>query len=138
MVLRTEAVRRRLTRLEEIQSTLAGLDYKPNSPESAWAVERGLHLAAECVFDIGNHILSAGFGTSIDGYELILDALAERGVIEKELRLNLAGFGGFRNILVHGYLDLDPERVQDAHEKAPKLFSLYRLQIERWMTTREE
>lgn len=60
MVLRTEAVRRRLTRLEEIQTTLAALDYEPSSPESAWAVERGLHLAAECIFDIGNHILSAG------------------------------------------------------------------------------
>lgn len=137
MVLRTEVVRRRLTRLEEIQTTLAALVYEPSSPESAWAVERGLHLAVECIFDIGNHILSAGFGTSVDSYEQILDALAERGVIDEELRTDLAGFGGFRNILVQGYLDLDPERVREAHEKTPKLFSRYRLQIEHWMSIRD-
>ena len=133
MVIRLEAVQRRLARLEEILSTLSGLDYDPSQADKAWNVERGLQLAAECVFDVGNHLLSAHFGTAADGYEQILDALAQRGVIDDALRADLAGLGGFRNVLVHGYLELDPDRVRDAHQLAPRVFSEYRVQVERWI-----
>lgn len=133
MPVRLEAVRRRLTRLEEILSDLVALDYDPGDPRKAWSVERGLQLAAECVFDVGNHLLSGHFGAAAEGYEQILDALEQRGVIDATLRAELSGLGGFRNILVHGYLDLDPDRVRDAHEKVPRVFSRYRLQIDAWL-----
>lgn len=133
MVFRTEAIRRRLARLEQVISTLAQLDYDPSSLEKTWSVERGLHVATECIFDIGNHILSAHFGASIDGYEQILDALTKRGVIDEELRTDLAGLGGFRNVLVHGYLDLDTQRVEEALQKGPKQFSDYHQQIAAWI-----
>lgn len=45
----------------------------------------------------------------------------------------MAGLGGFRNVLVHGYLDIDSARVLDAHERAPNLFSEFRVEIERWV-----
>ncbi|MBI1818212.1 MAG: DUF86 domain-containing protein [Deltaproteobacteria bacterium] len=60
-----------------------------------------LQLGAEIIFDIGNHILSAYFGTSAQDYEDILPQLATRGVIPEALHQRLKGLGGFRNILVH-------------------------------------
>jgi uncharacterized protein YutE (UPF0331/DUF86 family) len=78
-------------------------------------------------------LLSAHFGAVADDYEDILEKLGRHGVIDSELRQELAGLGGFRNVLVHGYLDLDRDRVAEAHRKAPELFGLYRLQVERWL-----
>ena len=34
-------------------------------------------------------------------------------VISGELHERLSGLGGFRNLLVHGYMDVDPSRVYD-------------------------
>jgi uncharacterized protein YutE (UPF0331/DUF86 family) len=133
VVLRAEAIRRRLTRLEEVLSRLGELGYEAGDFRSAWQVERGLQLAAEIVFDVGNHILSAHFGVVAEDYEDILEKLAANLVISTELREQLAGLGGFRNVLVHGYLELDPERVATAHRDAPQQLSRYRLEIGEWL-----
>ena len=80
MVLKPEAVRARLLKLEEVISRLGDLQSADlaNDFRDAWAVERGLQLAAELVFDIGNHILSAHFGISAQDYEDILEQLSMR------------------------------------------------------------
>src|SRR2546427_12684636 len=117
MVLRPEAVRERLLRLEEVISRLEELrrlDARAlrEGFRDAWARERGLQLGAEIILDVGNHILSAHFGVSAQDYEDIISQLGARGVLEPELRARLKGLGGFRNVLVHGYLRLGPARVR--------------------------
>jgi uncharacterized protein YutE (UPF0331/DUF86 family) len=138
MVLRPEAIRRRLVRLEEVISRLGELDYDPSDFHSAWQVERGLQLAAEILFDVGNHVLSAHFGVVAEDYEDILDKLAGEGVMSDRLRSDLAGLGGFRNVLVHGYLELDIETVAAAHRDAPRHFSRFRLEVEEWLESVED
>lgn len=98
-----------------------------------WAVERGLHLGAEILFDIGNHILSAHFGVSAADYEDIVVQLGVAGVIDSTLRDRLTGLGGFRNILVHGYLRVNSERVLDALARAPEDFADFAAAIRRWL-----
>lgn len=128
MVLRPDALRQRLQKLEEVISRLEqvrGTDravLRANFRE-AWAVERGLQLGAETIFDIGNHILGAHFGVTPKDYEDIIAQLAVEGVIDGALRNRLKGLGGFRNILVHDYLRIDPDRVADYLSKAPADFS---------------
>lgn len=139
MVLRPEGVRERLLRLEEVTSRLeelARVDLRTERPgfRDEWAIERGLHLGAEIIFDVGNHILSAHFGTSAEDYEDILVQLAGRGVIPEPLLDRLKGLGGFRNILVHGYLRVDPERVRESLRKAPVEFSDFAGAIRQWLT----
>ena len=80
---------------------------------NAWVAERGLQLGAEAIFAIGNHVLSAHFGVSPKDYEDIIVQLAACGVIDDAVRQRLKGLGGFRNILVHGYLRIDPDRVAE-------------------------
>ncbi len=43
------------------------------------------------------------------------------------------GLGGFRNILVHGYLRVDPDRVADYLVKAPTDFSEFVRQVRDWL-----
>jgi len=99
----------RLKKLEEVLSRLKDrsgvtLEEYRWSTDTQWIIERGLELASSAIFDIGNHILSGVYQTSVEEYEQILEKLCEKGVISKELYKELRGLGGFRNILVHGYL----------------------------------
>jgi uncharacterized protein YutE (UPF0331/DUF86 family) len=138
LVLRREAIRERLLRLEEVVSRLEELRRSGGSPSfesvrDAWAVERGLQLGAEILFDIGNHVLSAHFGASASDYEDIVARLGEHGVVDAALRERLKGLGGFRNVLVHGYLKVDPARVAAALTRAPSDFADFAGAVRRWL-----
>ena len=135
MILRADAIRARLLRLEEVLSRLEKLADSPQGTDfrESWAVERGLQLAAEILFDIGNHILSSHFGVSASDYEDVLLRLQRQGVIEESLLERLRGLGGFRNILVHDYLRLDPARVATYLEKGPTDFNDFALAISAWL-----
>ena len=50
-----------------------------------WTVERGTQLAAECVLDVGNHILAGEFGAQAAEYGQILPRLAAGNVISAGL-----------------------------------------------------
>lgn len=136
MVLKPEAIRARLLKLEEIISRLERLAGSAGAEAADdWAVERGLQLAAEVAFDVGNHILTAHFGVSAQDYEDILEQLAVQGVLPKRLRERLKGLGGFRNVLVHDYLRLDRALVADKLAKAPADFSEYATVVRSWLQT---
>jgi uncharacterized protein YutE (UPF0331/DUF86 family) len=138
LVLGPEAVKARLLRLEEVVSRLR--DLAGQDPQAlrrgfrdAWAAERDLQVAAEIVFDIGNHVLTAHFGASATDYEDIIARLESHGVIDHPLRERLRGLVGFRNILVHGYLSVDPDRVVEALGKAPSEFSDFENAVREWL-----
>lgn len=135
MVLKPEALRARLLKLEEIISRLEILRDQAVEDDfrHEWATERGLQLAAEVAFDVGNHILSAHFGVGAEDYEDILEQLARRGVISRALRGRLEGLGGFRNILVHDYLRLDAARVASKLRAAPADFSEFAIAVRLWI-----
>jgi uncharacterized protein YutE (UPF0331/DUF86 family) len=128
-----------MLRLEEVVSRLETLRREGVDPRGdfrqAWLAERGLQLAAEISFDAGNHVLSAHFGVSARDYEDVLTQLAACGVIDAELRERFRGLGGFRNLLVHGYMRLDSERVAQVLSDAPERFSAFALALRRWLAS---
>jgi uncharacterized protein YutE (UPF0331/DUF86 family) len=141
MVLRTEAVRARLLKVEEVIGHLLTLRELSQAEvegdfRNGWALERGLQLGAEALFDVGNHVLSAAFGTAATDYEDILRQLGHRGVIDSALAARLRGLGGFRNILVHAYLDLDSEQVYERLRHAPEDFSAFVAALREWLEAR--
>lgn len=76
--------------------------------------ERYLHLACEAVLDMANHIISEeGFrqpGTNKEA----MTVLEQEGVLSPDLAERLRKWMGFRNVLVHLYLEIDHGRVYDA------------------------
>ena len=118
MTLRPEVARERLRKLREVLRNLEEIRSVPEEEFVAsfrhhWLAERGLQLAAEAAFDIGNHLLAARFNVHPANYEDVLRRLAEHGVISRDLQDRLRGLGGFRNVLVHEYLDIDQARVYE-------------------------
>jgi len=141
VVLRVEALRERLAKLEEVVSRLGEVgavtrDDFLHDYRRQWLAERGLELAAQAVLDIGNHILAGEFGESATEYEGIVTGLAARGVVSAALGKQLHGLGGFRNILVHGYLGIDPEKVYAALQRSARDFTDFEAEILAWLDRR--
>lgn len=139
MVLRVDAIRARLLKLEEVIEhllELRGLSVQEIEGDfrNAWSLERGLQLGAEVLLDVGNHVLSAHYGVAAADYEDILTKLGRNGVIGADLAARLRGLGGFRNILVHGYLELDPERVHQHLQSAPEDFGAFSRALRQWLS----
>ena len=106
----------RLERLREYLEILVSIqeydcDRFIQDPFIHGTAERNLHLAIECLLDIGNHIIADLGYAKPESYADIFLILTENQVIPLQLYKNLEGMAAFRNVLVHDYLRLDRARV---------------------------
>src|SRR5512135_2026304 len=102
-------------RLDELSERLGRLEPLRGKNRAEFAAdpylrdiaERNLEVAAQCVLDISHRLISlTGAQQPRDYYEAIL-RLGEVGVLPPEFARHLAPLAGFRNILVHEYLEVD-------------------------------
>lgn len=70
-----------------------------------------LQQAIQLAIDLAAHLLADQPGHRPDTLAGLFIALGERGIVKDELASRLAAMARFRNLLVHQYADLDPERV---------------------------
>jgi uncharacterized protein YutE (UPF0331/DUF86 family) len=76
-------------------------------------VERRLQLSIQVCIDIANHVI-AHLGLRVpDSQENVFSILATGGIITRDLAQRMVGMVGFRNILVHDYLDIDSRLVHN-------------------------
>jgi uncharacterized protein YutE (UPF0331/DUF86 family) len=70
-----------------------------------------LQMACQIVLDISSHILAADFSRRADRYRDVILGLGSEGVLPGDFAQRISGVAGFRNILIHEYLTVDPQRV---------------------------
>ncbi len=138
MVFRKESILERLKKLEGVLENLEDqpvndLEQYSSDLDLQWIVERGLEVASSIIFDLGNHILAGYYKVSVDEYEQILKQLAAKKVISNDLDEELRGLGGFRNILVHNYLNIDHKIVFNHYQKAQTVFPQFIAEIYDWL-----
>ena len=109
---RIEALLGYLARLERF-ATLDRAAFAAD-PDVHHLAERYLHLAVEAALDIANHIIADRGFPSPETYRDAFAILGANGVVPMDLAARLQGWAGFRNILVHGYLDVDHGLAWDA------------------------
>lgn len=113
-----EIIRRRMVALDGYLAVLKGLQRFSREaflvdPERYGSAERFLQLAIEALNDIGNHVVAdLGLGT-VESYADIPEILSTRGYVDLELAHVWMRMIGFRNVLVHDYLDVDRGIVFD-------------------------
>jgi uncharacterized protein YutE (UPF0331/DUF86 family) len=141
MRLRADIVRRKLLSIEEATGRLRSwmpisLERLKTDLQLQWAVERGLQVAAESLFDAGNHVLSSAFHESVDEYRDVPSRLAARGVLSPATEARLESLAGFRNILVHEYAAVDLKKL---HASLSRLddFDAFVADVVRWLDARE-
>ena len=101
-------------------------------PDRRWAVERGLQLCAQNALDISGHISSA-LGLDPDSYGSAIDCLVEAGVLPQVFGGRFRGVAGFRNVLVHGYLDIDLDLIVTILAERLDDFEEFAGHVEHWL-----
>ena len=96
-----------------------------------WAIERGLQLAAQNALDIASHICSA-VGQDPATYRAAIDGLVETGVLPADFGERFRRIAGFRNVLVHGYLDVDLNLVAAILNEQLAEFDTFVRHVETW------
>ncbi len=117
-MVRPEVIRKRLNKLDEYLSILHGFQQYSfeefsRNPERYGSAERFLHLAIEALIDLGNHIIAELELGVVNWYSDIVTILADEGYLDAELKERWLRMIGFRNVLVHEYLDIDRAIVYD-------------------------
>lgn len=97
--------------------TLASESVFVADPLTYGNAERYLQLAIQAVLDVSHHLV-ADFGEAIPADNRGLFAvLVRRKVVSTGLAKKLVAMAGFRNILVHEYLEIDRRRVYKSWER---------------------
>lgn len=78
---------------------------------------RYLQLACECVLDLTQHVIAQMGYRQPQDYKDAIEVLREEGVLEPDIAERLKGWMGFRNVLVHMYLETDHQRSFEAIQK---------------------
>jgi uncharacterized protein YutE (UPF0331/DUF86 family) len=77
------------------------------------SAERFLQLAIEATIDIGNHLIATLSLGTVNWYSDVPAILMEAGYLDGNLREQWIRMIGFRNTLVHDYIDIDRTIVHD-------------------------
>ncbi len=137
MVVKKELIR---DKLKELDAVLEGLRlHKENKKEDLalsvtlrWAVERGVLLGATIIFDVSDHILSGYFAAYPTSYEDSLRMLRDKKVVSEQIYSKLKGLGGFRNLLVHDYAEVDLGKLVEGVRQALEDFPAFSAEIQEW------
>lgn len=115
-MVKPEVMRRRLEKLDEYLSYLETVreydqqEFLTNT--EIWAsAERFLQMAVESVNDIAAHIIAEENLGTVDQYRDIPNILSQETIIDEKSAEKWIRMIGFRNILVHGYTEIDRTQV---------------------------
>lgn len=111
-MVRPEVIRRRLGQFAEYLEILGrfrryDLETFRSDPERYGSAERFLQLAIEASLDMGSHIIADGNLGAVEQSRDIPRRFRESGHIDEDLEQRWIRMVGFRNILVHEYLEVD-------------------------------
>jgi len=115
-MVRPEVIRRRLRQMDEYLQILRSMQSYSweafrDDPEHYGATERFLHLAIEAINDMASHVIAEKQWGMVDQYSDLPRLFASEGYIDDAQRDQWIRMIGFRNVLVHDYLDIDREIV---------------------------
>ena len=135
-------VRRHLLALDQALQTLSKHQGRPvevlrSDREELWVVERGLQLCTQNVLDIATHI-AASAGRDVPDYATAIDQLADLGVLSGEFTGRFRPVVGFRNVIVHGYLDVDLDIVHRLLNERLADFAEFARRVSRYLESRAE
>jgi uncharacterized protein YutE (UPF0331/DUF86 family) len=132
-----QVVRRHLAALRQSVRVLAkhgdvSLEDLDTDTELLWTVERGLQLCAQNALDIATHI-AAGSGRDVADYASAIDELGRLEILDRDFTRGFRNIAGFRNVVVHGYLDLDLELLRQLLHERLGDFETFAVHIETFL-----
>jgi uncharacterized protein YutE (UPF0331/DUF86 family) len=137
-MINVQVIQERLAKLSEYVELLRKyqtLTYEQFSQdvEAELVVERILQLATQAVIDIATHIVATTSNKRPQDYEEAIELLGDVGVLPAVFAKSIKPMAGFRNILVHGYIEIDESKVYDNMQRGFADFQSFAEYIYRWL-----
>lgn len=110
IVRRLRELDRRLGLLEELRGQVDEAAYLDDIAVRA-QVERHLQLAIQAAIDIAMHVLAVDTARLPEDYGSAFVLLGEEGLLDPDVAAALRDAAGMRNVLVHGYVEIDDATV---------------------------
>jgi len=109
---------RRTRRFRDVLAILEGIARTPwerfdAEPEKYGSAERFLQIAVEVLDDLGAHVVALADAGPVASYRDVPDRLLAAGHLDAEQAHTWRRAIGFRNVIVHDYLDVDRAIVYD-------------------------
>ncbi len=137
-MVKPEVLRKRLNKLDEYIAILRTLqrysyaDFAAN-PQCYGSAERFLQLAIEALTDMGNHVIADDNLGNVNWHSDIPNILHSGGLITDEQRETWIRMIGFRNALVHDYVDIDRHVVYDVLQNRLDEIHAFRKVFANWL-----
>ena len=96
-------------------------------------MERNLQIASQIVLDTSTHIIAEQGWESPGSYQQAVEILERHDVIPRSLVERLRGLAGFRNVLVHEYLEIDGYTVYMTATEHLKDYELFARRVAAWV-----
>ena len=117
-MVKVEVIRKRLTKMDAYLNILQKMkgysfDEFNVNPEIYGSCERFLQLAIEATLDIGNHLIADLNLGEVNWYRDIPILMEQNGYISDPLKEKWIRMIGFRNTLVHDYVEIDRKIVYE-------------------------
>ncbi len=112
----------------------AGRPLAELSLDERWAIERGLQVCIQNCLDVATHLLAAA-GRDVPDYTAAIDRLVDVGALPGDFARTFRGVAGFRNVLVHGYLDVDSGLVHRLLNERLEDFGVFARHVEAHLAT---
>jgi len=120
-----------LSKLEPLKNR--SLEEIKDDPYLQDVIERNFEVAAQACIDIANRIISLENLEKPADYYQAIERLGENGIVPAAFARELAPIAGFRNLLVHQYLEINQEEV---YSYLGNLDQLYQFQkyVREWLS----
>jgi uncharacterized protein YutE (UPF0331/DUF86 family) len=137
----SSVVRRHLLALDEALQTLRGHQGRSvkelqSDREERWVVERGLQLCVQNVLDVATHLVASA-GRDVPDYASAIDQLAELDILPRDFASEFRAVAGFRNVIVHGYLEVDVEIVHRLLNERLDDFATFAASVNQYLVEKE-
>jgi len=108
-----DALRAALVDLDRYAGTVDAARLRTD-PDAQNMVLFAMYRAVQACIDLAHHIV-ADEGLRVPaGYRAAFESLREAGWVDDDLAARLAGWAGLRNVIAHGYVRIDFDRIHAA------------------------
>ncbi|MBI4121895.1 MAG: DUF86 domain-containing protein [Parcubacteria group bacterium] len=126
-MLNVRFIKRKIKLMQEDLSALSSLDVARRDAMDQYAAERILERLITRALDVNQHLIAElGKGSeAVRDYFQTFIRLADLGVYPRNFAELIAPSAGMRNILVHEYDEVDPEKIFETIPTALKQYTEY-------------
>ncbi len=98
-------------------------------------VEHGLQRCAQNALDVASHP-AASAGRDVSDYAAAIDRLRDLGILPREFAPCFHAIAGFRDVIVHGYLDVNVDLVHSLLNERLEDFTKFARLVESYLASR--